>query len=90
LNGTRSKNYPLCILIQRACRSQDKPAVHFLHKGNPVLEINQNSDTDGAACPPCTDSFLTLKEKIMSLDNMVFVEENKYDTPSRADEESVA
>jgi hypothetical protein len=62
---------------------------HFLHKGNPV-EINQNSDTGGAACAPCADSFFTLKEKIMSLDDMVFVEENKDDTPSTGDEESVA
>jgi hypothetical protein len=62
---------------------------HFLHKGNPV-EINQNSDTCGAACAPYADSFLTLKEKIMSLDDMVFVEENKDDTPPRGDEESIA
>ena len=52
--------------------------------------MNPNTETSAMECAPCADSFLTLKEKIMNIDDMVLVEENKDDSPSTDDEESVA
>jgi hypothetical protein len=64
------------------------PAVHFLRKGNP-LELNTNREGTGAECAPCADSNLTLRE-IMSMDEMVLVEENEDNSPSSDVEEAVA
>jgi hypothetical protein len=44
----------------------------------------------GMECAPCAGSNLTLKEKLISLDDMELEEENKDDSPSTDDEESVA
>jgi hypothetical protein len=50
--------------------------------------LDPNSETRGAECAPCAGSNLTLKQ-IMSLDDMVLVEENEDNTPSMDDEQSV-
>jgi hypothetical protein len=68
---------------------QYSPTVHFLRKGNPTV-TDPNSESTGAECAPCAGSNLTLREKIMSLDDMVLVEENEDDSPSTDDEESLA
>jgi hypothetical protein len=52
------------------------PDIHFLRTGNPV-ELNTSRESSEAECPPCAASNLTLREKIMSLDEMVLVEENE-------------
>jgi hypothetical protein len=54
--------------------------VHFLRTGNPV-ELNTSRKSSEAECAPCTGSNLTLREKIMSLDEMVLLEENEDDSP---------
>jgi hypothetical protein len=41
-------------------------------------------------CAPCAASNLTLKEKLISVDDMELEEENEEDSPSTDDEESVA
>ncbi len=51
--------------------------------------MDTNSEIEEAEGAPCADSDLTLREKIMSLDDMVLVEENKDDSPSMDDKESV-
>jgi hypothetical protein len=43
-----------------------------------------------AECAPCAGSNLTLKEKLMSLDDMELVDENEDDSPATDDEESLA
>jgi hypothetical protein len=53
---------------------QYSPAVHFLRKWNPV-GMDTNTGTRDAECAPCAGSNLTLKEKLMSLDDMELVEE---------------
>ncbi len=65
------------------------PDVHMLQIGNPV-EMDTNSEIEEAASAPCADSGLTLREKIMCLDDMALVEENEDDSPPTDDEESVA
>jgi hypothetical protein len=65
------------------------PDIHFLRTGNPV-ELNTSRESSEAECAPCAGSNLTLKEKIMSPDEMVLVEENEDDSPSTDDKESVA
>ena len=65
------------------------PDVHFLRIGNPV-ELDTNGESRDADCAPYAGSNLTLREKIMSLDDMVLVDENEDDSPSTDDEESVA
>jgi hypothetical protein len=52
--------------------------------------MNPTYETSEDACAPCADSVLTLKEKIISLGDMVLVEENEDDTPPTDDEQSVA
>jgi hypothetical protein len=52
--------------------------------------MDPNTKTSATECAPSADSFSTLKEKIMSLDDMVLVEENEDNSPSTDDEESVA
>ena len=61
-----------------------------LYIGNPA-EINPNYmvSTDDE-CAPCTNSNLTLKEQIMSLNNMVLVEGKESETPPTNDDESLA
>jgi hypothetical protein len=68
---------------------QYSPAVHFLRKGNPV-GMDTNTTTRDAECAPCAGSNLSLKEKLISLDNMELVEENEDDSPSTDNEESAA
>ena len=51
--------------------------------------MDTNSEIEEAEGAPCADSDLTLREKIMSLDDMVLVEENEDDSPSTDDQESV-
>jgi hypothetical protein len=58
-------------------------------KGNPVW-MDTNTTTRDAECAPCAGSSLTLKEKLISLDDMELVEENEDDSPSTDYEESVA
>jgi hypothetical protein len=65
------------------------PGVPFLRTGNPI-ELNTNRESSEAECAPCSGSNLTLREKIMNLDEMVLVEENEDDSPSTDDQESVA
>jgi hypothetical protein len=52
--------------------------------------MDTNTGTRDAECAPCAGSNLTLKEKLMSLDNMDLLEENEDDSPSTDDEESLA
>jgi hypothetical protein len=52
--------------------------------------MDKNTTTGDAECAPCAGSNLTLKEKLISLDDMELVEENVDDSPSMEDEESVA
>jgi hypothetical protein len=52
--------------------------------------MDTNTGTRDEECAPCAGSNLTLKEKLMSLDDMVLVEENKDDPPSTEDEKSLA
>jgi hypothetical protein len=52
--------------------------------------MDTNTGTRDAECAPCTGSNLTLKEKLMSLDDMELVEENEDDSPATDDEESLA
>jgi hypothetical protein len=52
--------------------------------------MDKNTTTGDAKCTPCADSNLTLKEELISLDDMELVEENEDDSPSTDDEESVA
>ena len=52
--------------------------------------MDTNTGSRAAECAPCADSNLTLKEKLMSLDDMELVEENEDDSPSTDDEESLA
>jgi hypothetical protein len=52
--------------------------------------MDKNTTTGVAECAPCAGSNLTLKEKLISLDDMKLVEENKDGSPSTDDEESVA
>jgi hypothetical protein len=53
--------------------------------------MKPNSEISAMACAPSADSFLTIKEKIMShLNNMVLIEENEVDTPPTDDEELLA
>jgi hypothetical protein len=47
--------------------------------------MDTNSKIEEAECAPCADSDLTLREKIMSLDDMVLVEESEDDSPSTDD-----
>ena len=54
------------------------------------LVLNMNGGIEVAECAPCAGSDLTLREKIMSMDDMVLVEENEDDSPATDDEESVA
>jgi hypothetical protein len=58
------------------------PDVHFLRTGNPV-ELNTSRDSSKAECAPCAGSYLTVREKIMSLDEMVLLEENEEFTFNR-------
>jgi hypothetical protein len=51
--------------------------------------MDTNGEIEEAECAPCAVSDLTLREKIMSLDDMVLVEENKDGSPSTNNEESV-
>ena len=51
--------------------------------------MDTNGKIEEAECAPCAGSDLSLREKIMSLDDMVLVEENEDDSPSTDDEESV-
>jgi hypothetical protein len=48
--------------------------------------MDTNGEIEEAECAPCADSDLMLREKIMSLDDMVLVEENKDDSPSTDDQ----
>jgi hypothetical protein len=52
--------------------------------------MDTNTTTRDVECAPCAGSNLTLKEKLISLDDMELVEENEEDSPSTDDEESVA
>jgi hypothetical protein len=52
--------------------------------------MDTNGETEEAECAPCASSDLTLREKIMCLDDMALVEENEDDSPPTDDEESVA
>jgi hypothetical protein len=52
--------------------------------------MDPNTETRDAKCAPCAGSNLTLKEKIMSLDNIELVEDNEDNSPSTDDEESLA
>jgi hypothetical protein len=52
--------------------------------------MDTNSEIEEAEGAPCADSDLTLREKIISLDDMVLVEGNEDDSPSPDDKESVA
>jgi hypothetical protein len=68
---------------------QYSPAVRFLRKGDPV-GMDTNTTTRAAECAPCAGSNLTLKEKLISLDDMELMEENEDDSPATDYEESVA
>jgi hypothetical protein len=52
--------------------------------------MDTNPGTTEAECAPCAGSNLTLKEKLMSLDDMELVDENEDDSPATDDEESLA
>jgi hypothetical protein len=52
--------------------------------------MDKNTTTGVAECAPCPGSNLTLKEKLISLDDMELLEENEDDSPPTNDEESVA
>jgi hypothetical protein len=52
--------------------------------------MDKNTRSGDAECAPCAGSNLTLKEKLISLDDMELVEENEDDSPSTDDEQSVA
>ncbi len=52
--------------------------------------MDTNTESRDAECAPCAGSNLTLKEKLMSLDDMELVEENEDDSPATDDEESLA
>jgi hypothetical protein len=52
--------------------------------------MDTNTTTGDTECAPCAGSNLTLKEKLISLDDMELVGEKEYDSPSTDDEESVA
>jgi hypothetical protein len=53
--------------------------------------MDTNTGTRDAECAPsCAGSNLTLKEKLMSLDDMELVDENEDDSPATDDEESLA
>ena len=41
--------------------------------------MDMNSEIDEAASAPCADFGLTLREKIMSLDDIILEEENEDD-----------
>jgi hypothetical protein len=58
----------------------------FLGKGNPGETILDSEKTT-EVCAPCMDSFFSLKEQIMNLDNTVLVEGNKSDAPPTNDQE---
>jgi hypothetical protein len=51
--------------------------------------MDTNTGTRDAECALCAGSNLTLEEKLMSLDDMELVEENKDNSPSTDDEESL-
>jgi hypothetical protein len=44
--------------------------------------MDMNSKIEEAECAPCAGSNLMLRENIMSLDDMVLVEENEDNLPS--------
>jgi hypothetical protein len=52
--------------------------------------MDTSNGTRDAECAPCAGSNLTLKEKLMSLDNMELVEENEDNSPSTDNEKSLA
>ena len=52
--------------------------------------MDTNTGTRDAECAPCAGSNLTLKEKLISLDDMELVEENEDNSPATDDEESLA
>jgi hypothetical protein len=52
--------------------------------------MDTNTTTGDVECAPCAGSDLTLKEKLISLDDMELVEENEDGSPSTDNEESVA
>ena len=52
--------------------------------------MDTNTGTRDAECAPCAGSNLTLKEKLMSLDEMELVDKNEDNSPATDDEESLA
>jgi hypothetical protein len=52
--------------------------------------MDTNTGSRDTECAPCAGSNLILKEKLMSLDDMELVEENKDNSPSMDDQESLA
>jgi hypothetical protein len=56
----------------------------------PTVGMDTNTGTRDAECASCTGSNLTLKDKLMSLDDMELVDENEDDSPTTDDEESLA
>ena len=68
--------------------NQYSPTIHILRKGNPVV-FGDGSETCSTTCAAGAGANLTLGEKMISLDNMAFLDENEEDSPPTDDEESV-
>jgi hypothetical protein len=83
---TLLRNCRLCNQIEQVCTSV---LTCCTQKGNPV-GMDTNTGIRNVECAPCAGSNLTLKEKLMSLDDMELVEENKDNSPCTDDEESLA
>jgi hypothetical protein len=59
-----------------------------LPAGNPVpVDINDSEKTQ--ECAPCADSFFSLKEQIMNLDDMPLADVDGDDLAPTDDEESI-
>jgi hypothetical protein len=53
--------------------------------------VSSEQRSDGAAdCAPCANSNMTLKERMVKLDDMELVDENEDELEVGSDEESVA
>jgi hypothetical protein len=79
---------PYVILLGKPAHHSYSPVIHILHIGNPV-GLDPNSENREDQCAPCASANLRLKEKIMSLDDTVLMEQNEDNGPLTNDEESV-
>jgi hypothetical protein len=75
------------IMIERAC--QYSPSVTCLRIGN-FDENNEEAPVSSEPRAASANSILTLKDKIMRLDDMVLVEGDESESPPTDDEESLA